>query len=940
MAKQPPGHIDPKELYGFGINPDALKQIERQLAENGAEIKKQSLRKETEKMDNKTISALKDLTKVIDDQKKFIEKIDKSQAKSDKVIKEVATLNKTNNDLLQKSVDLQDRMLTEMRKMNKTMSMNEDIANDRLRSIDKHIVELEDIEREKGGGEGHRTLLDRLSDLLDFGGKGRRKGLGGKGKLGKLGRAAGIAGAFELADDVTHMGLDASRSKGMDSVARGMQKSSPGFVDVAGRMSQPGVSDIASKMSMGIPDVTKINSKTFSKEVFKNMMKGAGAAIKKAPGTVLGKAIPGLGALIAGYGQYNATGSVGEAIAAGMGTIAGSIGGAFIGGLFGGVGAIPGEIAGSLVGGGVAVDAYRKIFGGGNEVSKDIKDAQKQKTEAPAGEKKEEDKSWFDKLKEMVWGEKKPEGSQESSDWDQKSNFKWDVGPENVNMKALSESIKDIESRSSGLYNAKASGSSASGAYQFVDDTWRSAAAGAGYAGRYKSARDAPPEVQDEVFNDYMQRLIKKHGMKGAILTHFTGNPEGKMSSKAQAANPGVTGDVYLNRFEKSYGKWSSSDAAKTEGNQKQETPLPSVKEDAVTNDKTSSKEKTSSNESVKKDAAVGSYPSGDIVALGKALQSEGLDVTEHPAFGGVSKVHKGRGHYEGRAIDINAVHGKRLEASDPVWGPKFDALADKLSSLGYKVFWREKGPYGASGHNNHLHAEVPAGGQKTSQGESMGRSAGTPPSRPSSFSPSESSSSESSNQVVPAMSPTNAPGMDMLGNMSGMMGGIPGMGMLGGMGGIGGMIGGLIGPITGLLGGLFGELFGEEQPQLALETNANTLAAPMPVPRPNQKEINELIAQNAGAPPQRPATLMANAKVPAPKEMPDERNYTRSSSIRTADVNNGQSWSGIGANDVARRGGTNPPPPGADWYDEKIKTTLYGHRQRKYAGSSLENMA
>jgi hypothetical protein len=115
------------------------------------------------------------------------------------------------------------------------------------------------------------------------------------------------------------------------------------------------------------------------------------------------------------------------------------------------------------------------------------------------------------------------------------------------------------------------------------------------------------------------------------------------------------------------------------------------------------------------KDKVEGSsaIPSGDIIALGKYLQGQGLRVSEHPAFNGVSPVHKGRAHYEGRAIDINMGRGV-TEASDPVLGAKFDKLADQLTRAGYKVYWRESGQYGAAGHNNHLHAEIPSDGSKS----------------------------------------------------------------------------------------------------------------------------------------------------------------------------------------------------------------------------------
>jgi murein DD-endopeptidase MepM/ murein hydrolase activator NlpD len=62
--------------------------------------------------------------------------------------------------------------------------------------------------------------------------------------------------------------------------------------------------------------------------------------------------------------------------------------------------------------------------------------------------------------------------------------------------------IRTIES--GGDYHAKASGSTASGAYQFLDSTW------AGYGG-YARAADAPPAVQDAKAADYAQAILDAH---------------------------------------------------------------------------------------------------------------------------------------------------------------------------------------------------------------------------------------------------------------------------------------------------------------------------------------------------------------------------------------------------------------------------------------------
>ncbi|MCC3246672.1 hypothetical protein LG047_15330 [Methylocystis sp. WRRC1] len=95
----------------------------------------------------------------------------------------------------------------------------------------------------------------------------------------------------------------------------------------------------------------------------------------------------------------------------------------------------------------------------------------------------------------------------------------------------------------------------------------------------------------------------------------------------------------------------------------------------------------------------------GSIVSLGHKLQAMGYRVSEHPSFGGVHPVHHGRGHYEGRAIDVNIGNGV-FEAGNPAAAAKFDALASSLRGQGYKVIWR------APGHYNHMHVEAPRGGR------------------------------------------------------------------------------------------------------------------------------------------------------------------------------------------------------------------------------------
>lgn len=202
------------------------------------------------------------------------------------------------------------------------------------------------------------------------------------------------------------------------------------------------------------------------------------------------------------------------------------------------------------------------------------------------------------------------------------------------------------------------------------------------------------------------------------------------------------------------------------------------------------------------------SLPSGDIVALGNTLKKMGMDISEHKAFGGVHPVHKGRAHYEGRAIDINLTHGKDIEANNPAAGAKFDQLADKLTKLGYKVFWRESGPYGAAGHNNHLHAEIPRGGatpvpdtyQIKGTPEQRALEGATPTTATAAVTPGSSGAGTAAPSMTAAEPVSQAPMMQNamapaassfpMGQLMGMLGGMMPMGLGGILGSVLPMIG------------------------------------------------------------------------------------------------------------------------------------------------------
>jgi len=105
--------------------------------------------------------------------------------------------------------------------------------------------------------------------------------------------------------------------------------------------------------------------------------------------------------------------------------------------------------------------------------------------------------------------------------------------------------------------------------------------------------------------------------------------------------------------------------------------------------------------------------PSGDIISVGRWLQSRGLLVGEHPAFGGVTPgVHvKNSYHYQGRALDVNFPGGGQAEMN------ALDAVEPALARTHpTELLWRTRG------HYDHLHVAYALGGRALSRRGKTGR--------------------------------------------------------------------------------------------------------------------------------------------------------------------------------------------------------------------------
>lgn len=249
--------------------------------------------------------------------------------------------------------------------------------------------------------------------------------------------------------------------------------------------------------------------------------------------------------------------------------------------------------------------------------------------------------------------------------------------------------IKQMESGNN--YTAQNPTSSASGAYQFIDSTWQSLTKKAGIGTEFKSAKDAPAAIQDQIAQMYLQEILGKAGgdISKVPTAWFTGNVQGKSS----AVSPAQV-QAYVQKWMGIYGgmpggasmaSGAPGMAGGTIGLFQQLNPAMAALLNSMST------------------GGMGSMGiDQNIVSVGRMLQDQyNLRISEHPSFGGILAKHKGRGHYEGRAIDVNVGRGN-IEANNPEQAAKFDMLAEQLRKAGLTVIWR------SAGHFDHMHVETP----------------------------------------------------------------------------------------------------------------------------------------------------------------------------------------------------------------------------------------
>jgi hypothetical protein len=120
--------------------------------------------------------------------------------------------------------------------------------------------------------------------------------------------------------------------------------------------------------------------------------------------------------------------------------------------------------------------------------------------------------------------------------------------------------LATIRSRESGGdYGIRSSASSASGAYQFINSTWRGLTEKFGIGKEYRTAADAPPQVQDAVAAAYVADILRRNNndLSKVPTEWYTGNSAGIISPQALAVNKGLTPEMYVDKWMKDYYKIS-----------------------------------------------------------------------------------------------------------------------------------------------------------------------------------------------------------------------------------------------------------------------------------------------------------------------------------------------------------------------------------------------
>lgn len=203
----------------------------------------------------------------------------------------------------------------------------------------------------KYGVENLEKQITRNEDRKAARARAAMSGSGGKGGAGSSGGG--------LLDLLLEGGEGILGALGLKKVLSSSKPKTPktGEPEARSRLVEPEVAD-------------KALAETAEKGAAETTGKVGAEAATKLGSEALGKTIPILGDILMGYLQYRESGSVGEGISAGLGSLAGRIGGGFVGTAAGPVGTVAGEIGGSIAGAEGGAALYRLMSGTGQVVDK------------------------------------------------------------------------------------------------------------------------------------------------------------------------------------------------------------------------------------------------------------------------------------------------------------------------------------------------------------------------------------------------------------------------------------------------------------------------------------------------------------------------------------------------------------------------------------------
>lgn len=472
---------------------------------------------------------------------------------------------------------------------------------------------------------------------------------------------------------------------------------------------------------------------------------GGGGSSKKTGGPRTGGSwLKGLGKAgsvaaggLAAYDEYQESGSYGRAAAMGAGTglgaWGGAAGGALAGTIVGGpIGAIIGGLLGGFAGGSAGNWGTKQLLGPSKSNPQSARMTELSKKEEANKQKAQ------DLLKESItFTSKELVFKADNIKFEIKNNTAGGVGGVGDNIPSgLGNGTGGIGNNANIKPGPAATGDAATAMKFFESKGWSKAQA-AGIVGNLKveSGNFSPAVIsgqrrgdggravgvaqwhpaRQQTFQRVMGKSVSQASFKEQLefVNWELNNTEKRAGNMLrQATDPAQAAAVVDQYYERSSGAHRARRIAAAKGyaEEKQAAAAPAATPAAPAAAPTGSVTPAASvpgpaGKPAPTQSSTKGVPSGNIIALGKWLQSQGIRVSEHPAFGGVRGKHsRTGGHYDGRAIDVNIGYGI-VEANHPVYGKRFDAIAKQVRAAGYKVIWR------ARGHYNHMHIMTGAGG-------------------------------------------------------------------------------------------------------------------------------------------------------------------------------------------------------------------------------------